>query len=110
LFISKISDISKPNPQIKFIYVKKFLSSKLANKIVSFYKNLEKIYISNSAYKRANKKVLEILKKRGISIFIVKRKSGRPNLLEKNLDLVSERLTLDFYSEIPNNIYIRLRE
>jgi len=58
---------------------------------------IQKIYFSSSAFKRLSKKTLKEIQKMDISVFVVRRSSGRPNLLEKNLEVVSQKVKLNLF-------------
>jgi len=89
IVIEKYSDVINAsfNPLVRRIYFKKFLSKRLWKLVLSKYPNVRELYFSRTAIKKCSSVFLEKLHESGFEIFIVNRDSGRPNILEKDIDI-----------------------
>ena len=79
--VSSYSDVGSVSPSVSEIHFRKFLNRKILLKILEKCWCLNKISISKSAYSRCDKKILDIIKQKGIKIKI-SRGRGRPNMME----------------------------
>ncbi|MGQ4915947.1 MAG: hypothetical protein ACP6IU_14540 [Candidatus Asgardarchaeia archaeon] len=88
--IEKYADVTKlyKNEEIVAVYFKKYLSKGLLKTVLLKCPSIKKIYLSKSALRRCSKNLLDNLKRKGIEVFIVNRVSGRPSLLEKDMNLM----------------------
>lgn len=83
--ISSYSDLQKISKDIHIIHFRKFINQKILQNVFEKNSNIKQIEISKSAFKKCNKKVLDMLSKYGISYKISIRNRGRPNMVEYKL-------------------------
>ncbi|MBI2545305.1 MAG: hypothetical protein HYW22_01750 [Candidatus Aenigmarchaeota archaeon] len=93
--VSSYSDLSKLSSKTIHIHLRKFVSVKLIEKILSISPYLKKISISHYVEKRLNEKILANLSLEGIEIVHSKPNSGRPNLIELYNRKVSKQEMLE---------------
>lgn len=82
LVISSYYDLEKISPSVKKIHFRKFISKRAIFKILTICDNIEVISLSNYAYRRNIKDIMQLIEQKRINI-IIRSSKGRPNLLER---------------------------
>ena len=82
--VSSYSDLDQISSQAKEIHFRKFVSQPLLDKVLEQFSDLERITMSESAYKRMSPRMIYKVQESKLQIR-VSSLIGRPSLLERNL-------------------------
>lgn len=93
--VSGYSCLEKLSSKTKRIHLRKFISKKLMNDILTICDDLKEISLPKHISEKINIEISDLLKKRNISISISENSPGRPNILDNMIKW--KKLGYDYY-------------